>query len=213
MFSRCSRLAIGGHHHVPGVPEAVHAANLVAVVRGNRHLGDAAAGQHQLDDDLGVEVEDVRVVPERNPRKRRDAVGAEAGVELRQLRAEQPVLQEREDLVPDELVERHAALAAPTPGTSMREPITASAAPSRMRRQQRGYGLGRILPVAVEQHDDVEAVADRVLVPELLVPAVALVLGVVEHCDRDDGWPRAERSPTSNVRSRDESSMTRTSVS
>ena len=40
--------------------------------------------------------------------------------------------------------------------------------------------LGRVLPVAVEQHDDVEAVVDRPAVPALLVAAVAEVAIVAD---------------------------------
>ncbi len=48
-------------HHVPRVLEAVHVADLVAVIGGDGQLLDAEAGEEELDDDLGVEVEVVGV--------------------------------------------------------------------------------------------------------------------------------------------------------
>ena len=53
-------------HDVLRVLHAVHAADLVAVVGRDRQLDDALPGVQQLDDDLGVEVEVVRVEPERD---------------------------------------------------------------------------------------------------------------------------------------------------
>ena len=81
--------------------------------------------------------------------------------------------------------------------------------------------LGRVLTVAVEQHDDVEAVVDRPAVAALLVPAVAEVAwlahdrqrqvgrflvgeadlvggvgaGVIAHEDLFDARPKARRQP------------------
>ncbi len=54
------------------------------------------------------------------------------------------------------------------------------------RRDQRRDALRRVLPIAVQQHHRIEVVADGVLIPELLVPTIALVLTVVE-----DGGPVA----------------------
>jgi hypothetical protein len=45
--------------HVGGVPQPVHVADLVAVVRGDGHLADRLARLVELQDDLGVEVEPV----------------------------------------------------------------------------------------------------------------------------------------------------------
>ncbi len=45
--------------------------------------------------------------------------------------------------------------------------------------------LGRVLPVAVQQHDDVETVLDGPAVPGLLVAAVAEVPRVADHGDRE----------------------------
>jgi hypothetical protein len=58
----------GRQSDVLGVPDAVDVADLVAVVGGDRHLDDPLPGVEQLDDDLGVEVEVVRVEREPDPR-------------------------------------------------------------------------------------------------------------------------------------------------
>ena len=62
----------------------------------------------------------------------------------------------------------------------MREPKTASASPVTMRAIEVGENLRRVLPVAVQQHDDVEALVDEVAIAGLLIAAVAKVLLVAE---------------------------------
>jgi len=56
----------GRDHDVGRVAQPVHVADLVAVIGRDRHLEQALLGQHELDDDLGVEVEDVGVEVERD---------------------------------------------------------------------------------------------------------------------------------------------------
>ena len=116
-------------------------------------------GEQQLDDDLRVEVEVVGVERERNALERRDRVDAIARVELAETASEQPVLERAQDLVADELVERHAARARAALARAC-----ASRTPHRPRRRASGrsrvgQAFGRVLPVAVEQGDEVEAVA------------------------------------------------------
>ena len=69
--------------------------------------------EHQLDDDVGVEVEVVGVALEGDPRERRGGVEPIAGVELGELGPKHPVLEARQDLVADPFVERHAARERP----------------------------------------------------------------------------------------------------
>ena len=62
-------LGAGNEHRlrdIPGVLQAVHAADLVPVVGGDRQLLQPEPGEEELDDDLGVEVEVVRVQRERD---------------------------------------------------------------------------------------------------------------------------------------------------
>ena len=99
-----------------------------------------------------------------------------------QLRAEHRVLEIRQDLVAHPFVERHAAVerillvdharAEDRIGVFVDE-----------RLEQDGQLFRRVLAVAMDQGDDVEAVVDRVAVAELLVAAVALVLRRAQ--DRD----------------------------
>ena len=73
------------HRDVARVAEAVHVADLVAVVRRDRHLDDALLGGEEAEDDLGVEVEPVGVRRQRQVGERVDAVRAVAAVPLREL--------------------------------------------------------------------------------------------------------------------------------
>ena len=72
--------------------------------------------------------------------------------------------------------------------------------------------LGRVLAVAVQQDDEVEALLDRVQVAELLVAAVAAVEWSAEDRDVGEAESAAGCRAFSNVRSLDESSMTRISA-
>ena len=69
----------------------------------------------------------------------------------------------------------------------IREPKTASASPPEQGVEQVGHRLGRVLPVPVEQDDDVEAVLDGQEVAGLLVAAVAQVLGLADQGDGEIG--------------------------
>jgi hypothetical protein len=95
----------------------------------------------------------------------------------------------------------------------IRLPNTASARPSRTGREQRGISSGRVLAVAVQQDDDVEAAFDRERVADLLVAAVALVELVAQHRHPDLGMRLLVLAPEANVRSSEASSTTRISQS
>ena len=61
----------------------------------------------------------------------------------------------------------------------MREPKTASAFAGHDGMIQMRQNLRRVLPVAVQQHHDVEALLDEVAVAGLLIAAVAEILSVL----------------------------------
>ena len=135
---------------VARVSHPVHVTDLVAVIRGDRHLDDALPRLDELDDDLSVEVEAVVVLFERDLGERGDAIGAVAAVPLRQVSAHHRVLEPREDAVPDELVERHAASA----GIALlhhARPEHRVALAVDDRRHDVGQLLGGVLTVAVER--------------------------------------------------------------
>ena len=83
----------------------------------------------------------------------------------------------RQHLVAGPLVSRHPAAARRT--TSC-EAAAERGATVDGEAGQRPDVLRRVLPVAVDHHDDVEAVVDGVSVAQLLVAAIALVDGVDE---------------------------------
>ena len=77
----------GRSENVPRVLHPVYVTDFVAVKRRNRQLGDAQLFEHELDDDLRVEMEIVRIFFERNLRQRRGRIEAIAGMKLRELGA------------------------------------------------------------------------------------------------------------------------------
>ncbi len=107
--------------------------------------------------------------------ERLDRVDAVAAVKLRQARPEHPVLNRRQNLVADILVERHAPLEGAEPvHHPAAEDSVGTAGPERL--EQAGQLLRSVLPVAVHHRDEVELIRDRVRVADLLVAAVALVV-------------------------------------
>ena len=167
---------VGNHvlGDVGGVAHTVHVADLIAVVGGDGYLGDPHARIVQLDDDLGVEVEPVRVPLERELLEGGHRVGPVPRVELGQLGAQGGILEAGQDPVAHVLVERH-----PAPACRSLDHDPGAEDGVRLPGQQRGHDLGerlgRILPVAVEHDHDVEAVLDGQVVPGLLVAPVAQV--------------------------------------
>jgi hypothetical protein len=140
----------------------------------------------QAEDDLGVEVEVVGVGREVDVLEGVHPVGPVAAVPLAQVEPGQPVLESGEDLVADELVERHPTLPG---GAGTHHPRAEDCV--RLAGEQRCHDalddLRRVLAVAVQQDDDIEAVTDRPLVAGLLVPAVPEVLRVAHHGHRHPG--------------------------
>src|SRR5207244_2599314 len=174
-----------GLDHVPAVLHSIHVTDLVAVIGRDGKLKDPLPGQNELDDDLGVEVEIVRVELERDPSQRIGRVDPVAGVKLAQIGSEHSVLPPCEDLVANELVRRHAA---PSRGAGLEHPRTEDRIrrPGRERTDELGQTLRCVLAVAVYERDEMEALLDREMESDLLVPPVALV-------DRIDEDAQGER--------------------
>ena len=135
-------------HHVLGVLHAIHVADLVAVEGRNRHLFDAKAARLELNDDLRVEVEVVRVLLEGKMSERGHREGAIAGVELGQVHAEHRVFGPRQNAIADELIQGHAAFA----GRALVHHARAEHGvrfPGDERREQVVHSLGGVLSVPV----------------------------------------------------------------
>ena len=175
---------------VPRVGEAVHAADLVAVVGRDRHLRDPRARVDELQQDLGVEVEAVAVLLERDPRERGEVERAVARVPLREDEPRDAVLEAGQDLVADVLVERHPAAARAAGGEHPRPEHDVRPAVEQRGDHLRQH-LRRVLAVAVEEHGDVAAVLGQPAVAELLVAAVAEVPALAHDLDRE----RVVRAP------------------
>ena len=177
-------VAQGVDHDRPGVGDALDVADLVAVEGRRRDLGDALPGPDELQDDLGVEVEAVAVGRQRQVAQHVDPVGPVARVPLAELDAGELVLGRGQDLVADELVERHVAPQGRTPLEHARAEHGVGLALEE-RLDHLADALGGVLPVAVQQHDHVPPVVDGVLVARLLVSAVPEVAGVTDDRDGD----------------------------
>ena len=104
-------------------------------------------------------------------------------MEFAEARLQDAVLIPGEDLVADEFVERHPTPERVFPHEHPRAEDDVGLV-ARERCDHVGEHLGRVLAVAVDEHDDVKAVLDRVVVAELLVAAVALVHGIREDGER-----------------------------
>src|SRR6266851_318489 len=89
--------------------EAVNPTDFVSVVRRDRQLYNAGLRVQQLNDDFGIKVEVSRVQTKGEFLEGLNRVDAISTVKLGQLGPKEEVLNSSEDLVPDELVQRHAA--------------------------------------------------------------------------------------------------------
>ena len=172
------------HDDVAGVGEPVDMTDLVAVVGRDRHLEDALLRLPELDDDLGVEVEPGRVPLKRDVGQGIDAIGAIAAVPLAEIETRQMILDGGENAVADELVDRHPSGTRRTFGQHPR-PEHGVGVAGLERCDEILDHLRRVLPVAVQQDDDVESALNRPAVPMLLVAAVPEVDGMADHRQRD----------------------------
>src|SRR5690349_18229805 len=95
-------------------------------------------------------------------------------MKLGERRPEQPILNAGKDLVADELIERH-------PAAPRRAAVEHSGSENRVglaidqRLEKIVQAFRRILPVSMNESDDVELLPDRVMKSDLLVPAISLV--------------------------------------
>ena len=175
-----------GFENVPRVPQPVHVADFVPVKGRDRQFHDPQFLEDKLNDDLGVEMEIVRVFLERNLREGRGGIEPVTGVKLGQLRAEHPVLEPGQDLVADPFVGRHSA-AARRPFVDHARAEHRIRFVARERREQLRQFLRRILSVAMHKRDDVETVVDCVAVAEFLIAALTLVSLSAQDSDLEGG--------------------------
>ena len=161
------------------VSETVHMGDLFAVVGRDRHLDDAKPGRLELEDDLGVEVEAVRVRLERDLPQRIRAVRPVPGVPLAELHTREGVLDPGEDAVAEILVSRHATAARSTWGEHPRPKHRVAHAVLERLDDLRQH-LGCVLAVTVEENNDVDVVIDRPPATRFLVASIAQVL-LVSH--------------------------------
>ena len=159
-------------------------ADLVAVIGRDRQFENALPAIDQLDNDFRVEVKIIGVEREGQGGQGIHPIDPVAGVEFRQRGPEQAVLAGGQDPVADEFIGRHAAGAGGALGHHAR-PEHRIGFPRRGRSDQVRQAFRCILAVAMDQRDDVKALPDGEIEPDLLVAAIALVDRIVEHMDRE----------------------------
>src|SRR5215831_16277378 len=82
--------------------------NLVAVIRGDRHLSDAVASFQQLNNNLSIKMKHVGVLQKWQMLKRVHTIGSVTRVVLREPFAQEEILEATEDLITNIFVKRHA---------------------------------------------------------------------------------------------------------
>lgn len=164
---------------VAGVRNAVDVADFVAVVSGNGNFVHAIATFEEFENNLSIKVPVARQLIEWNGAKRADGIGAIPGMEFGEAGADQAVLNERQNFVPKEFVERHM----PAPRGAFNHhprPHNHLGLPSFERRKQVLHNFRRILPVAMKENHDIQPALHGILISAPLVPAVHEIDGVLE---------------------------------
>src|SRR5579885_333349 len=174
-------IAVNGAQDVSGVPHAVDVTNLVAIEGGDGNLADAEALMMQLNDDLRVEMEIIGHVGEVDLLEGVKIIGPVSTMKLGEIQSESAVFKVGQDAVADVFISRHAALerAAVILHHARSEDGVSRAGDDRM--VHAVQDLRRILAVAVQQHDRVEALFYEIAVPGLLIAAIAKVSRMPQH--------------------------------
>ena len=168
-------------HHVARILQPVHVAQFGPVVSRDGNLPDLHGLMVQFDDDFGIEVKIVGHPGEIELRQGVQVIGAISAVKLREVHSQRAILQDGEDAVAGILIQRHASLQRP--------PVGAHHARAehgvRLARDQRAVklrqNLRRVLPVAMQQHDDVEALLDEIAIARLLIASIAQISGMLQY--------------------------------
>ena len=103
------------------------------------------------------------------------AVGPVAAVKLRQMHAERPVFEERQNTVSYIFIERHAALARAAVVLHHARAEDGVSLAGDKRIIYVSQDLWSILSVAVKQHGDIEALFDEISITRFLVAAITQV--------------------------------------
>ena len=157
---------------------------VLEVARPRRDLGDAKAEVGGLEQDLGVEGEVERVAQEGDLEQQPARVGAVAGVQLREVRPHDPVLDRRQAPVGQVLVDGASRPRAPGARLGQARAQHEVGLAAQDRRDQLGDQRGLVLAVGVQHHHDVGVALERLQVTGLLVAAVADVVRVPDDVQR-----------------------------
>src|SRR3989338_249895 len=101
-----------GFHASIGIGEAVHIADLVAIVGGDGSLHNTQPPRQELDHDLRIKMPFIGTALKGNLGERMTIVGSITGMKLPKTRLKRSILYGGENFVPDELVERQIGRAS-----------------------------------------------------------------------------------------------------
>lgn len=163
-----------------GVGDAVDVTDFVAVVSGDGNFAHAIAAFEEFENDLSVKVPVAGELVEGNAAECADGIGAIAGMEFGEAGADEAILDEGQDFVAEELVERHVAAAGGAFDHHARAHDHLGLAGFE-RGEEVLHDLGGVLAVAVEEDDNVEASFHGVLIAPALVAAIHEIDGVLEY--------------------------------
>ena len=104
-----------GAEDIPGVAQPIHVTDLVTIESRDGNFFDRQPCKVQLNDDVRIEVEIVRIAFERNGSQGAGGIQPIAAVKFAQLCAERPILKGGQQLIADPLVLWHAFGRAPAP--------------------------------------------------------------------------------------------------
>src|SRR5436309_8466703 len=150
---------------------------------GNRDLPYPESIFLKLDQDLRVKMKLVRALFKRQLSQGFAGIGPESGMILGELHPQRPVFDSSEELVPEKLVQRHAALQRMTGHAGTEDQI---GLPLQNRLNEIRDMFGSVLNVSMKHHDNVIPVLDGVTQASLLVAAIAKIARIPVHVEIRD---------------------------
>ena len=161
--------------HIPSVFQSVHMTDLIAVICRDRQFLNPLPGEHKLDDDLRIEMKNVRIQVKRNALERVDTVNPITRMKFTQFRAQRPVLKSSQYFIADKFIKRHTTPLRAPPLVNIRLPKTACASPATNGSTKFRQTFRRILSVSMDKGDEIEVPLDRKVETNFLIAAVSLI--------------------------------------
>src|SRR5438034_2751907 len=94
--------------YIPRVFHPVYVADFISVIRRDWNFLDALIGQHQLNDDFGIEMKIIRVALERDLPERVRGIEAITGMKFGEPCVKHEILKMGQHLISDPFIKRHS---------------------------------------------------------------------------------------------------------